>query len=61
MYNAMMVDRPLSEMLQIKTTASEKTAVERAAELIGISLSAYVRMRLRECVTEDLAHFGERP
>jgi hypothetical protein len=44
--------------LQIRLNQQEKEAFERAAELSGISLSAWVRERLRSTSIRELENAG---
>lgn len=49
-----------SEVLQIRITASEKEGFELAAALAGISLSSWVRERLRLTAIRELESAGRR-
>lgn len=44
--------------IQIRLQPSEKEAFEKAAELAGIALSAWVRERLRRAARQDLTGAG---
>lgn len=44
--------------LQIRLQPDEKEAFEKAAELAGIALSAWVRERLRRAAIRDLSEAG---
>ena len=46
------MSRPLA--LQIRVTEDEKAGFEAAAELAGITVSAWVRERLRRAAVEEL-------
>ena len=46
--------------LQIRLEPSEKQAFEKAAELSGIGLSAWVRERLRRAAIRDLVEAGRQ-
>lgn len=50
-------------MLQVKFVAQpeEKEAFERAAEIHGMSLSAWMRFVLRKSSAEDMLSAGEHP
>ncbi len=56
----MTMEEPLSAMLQIKTWSCEKAAFERAASRLGLSLSTYVRIAMREHSAAVLPRFGAR-
>jgi uncharacterized protein (DUF1778 family) len=45
--------------LQIRLQPTEKEAFERAADLSGIALSAWVRERLRTAAIRELENAGE--
>ncbi|MGO4871002.1 MAG: DUF6290 family protein [Roseiarcus sp.] len=45
--------------LQIRLQDAEKEAFERAAELAGISLSSWVRERLRAAAIRELEGIGQ--
>lgn len=47
--------------LKVRTDLMERGGFERAAELTGVSLSAWVRGVLREAAERRLAVSGERP
>jgi len=49
-----------SESLLVRVTGSEKEAFEMAAGLAGISLSSWVRERLRLAAIRDLESVGRR-
>jgi hypothetical protein len=49
-----------SEILQIRITDSEKEGFELAAALAGISLSSWVRERLRLTAIRELESAGRR-
>ena len=49
-----------SDILQIRITDSEKEGFELAAALAGISLSSWVRERLRITAIRELESAGQR-
>jgi uncharacterized protein (DUF1778 family) len=57
--------KPASErkaaVVQIRLQGAEKAAFERAAKLRGLSLSAWMRTRLRDAAVEDLNAHGLQP
>jgi uncharacterized protein (DUF1778 family) len=48
------------DTLQIRLELEEKQAFEKAAELSGIALSAWVRERLRRAARAELVDAGKR-
>jgi predicted HicB family RNase H-like nuclease len=52
--------KPKSEVLQIRISSSEKEGFELAAVLAGISLSSWVRERLRLTAIRELEGAGRR-
>jgi hypothetical protein len=48
------------ETIQIRLTSLEKKAFARAADLAGISVSAWVRERLRTTAARELEAIGEK-
>lgn len=52
--------RPKSEILQIRITAPEKEGFELSAALAGISLSSWVRERLRLAAIKELEGAGRK-
>ena len=46
------------EILQVRVTASEKSTFERAAEISGLSISSWVRERLRKSSRLELQSSG---
>jgi uncharacterized protein (DUF1778 family) len=52
--------KPKSEVLQIRISDSEKDGFEMAAALAGISLSSWVRERLRLVAIRELESAGRR-
>ena len=48
-----------TEVVQFRMSSDEKTAFQRAANLAGISLSAWVRERLRLAALRELQGFGQ--
>jgi hypothetical protein len=49
-----------AEVLQIRLTPSEKAGISQAAALAGISVSSWVRERLRLAAIRDLESAGLR-
>jgi predicted HicB family RNase H-like nuclease len=47
-----------AELLQVRLSGSEKQAFENAAAVAGISLSSWVRERLRWAATKELQGAG---
>jgi uncharacterized protein (DUF1778 family) len=47
--------------LQVRIDAAEKAAFDRAAELAGLDLSAWVRERLRINARKEIENAGEKP
>jgi uncharacterized protein (DUF1778 family) len=45
--------------LQVRVTDAEKVVFDRAADLAGIDMSAWVRERLRMAARAELAQAGE--
>jgi hypothetical protein len=52
--------KPKSEILQIRISGAEKEGFELAAALAGISLSSWVRERLRLTAIRELEGAGRR-
>ena len=52
--------KPKSEVLQIRITDAEKDGFEMAAVLAGISLSSWVRERLRLVAIRELESAGRK-
>jgi uncharacterized protein (DUF1778 family) len=52
--------KPKVEIVQIRVTAEEKDGFELAATLSGISLSSWVRERLRLTAIRELEGAGRR-
>ncbi len=52
--------KPKTEVLQIRVTGPEKEGFELAAALAGISLSSWVRERLRLTAIRELESAGRR-
>jgi hypothetical protein len=52
--------KPKSQTLQIRITDSEKDGFELAAALAGISLSSWVRERLRLAAIRELEGAGRK-
>lgn len=50
-----------SETVKIRLSDDEKAAFQRAAEISGISLSSWMRERLRLAATRDLEQTGTAP
>jgi uncharacterized protein (DUF1778 family) len=53
-------EQPKAEIIQIRLTPSEKTGIAQAAALAGISVSSWVRERLRLAAIRDLESAGLR-
>lgn len=51
----------LSEYLEIRVRATEKQAFRDAADSAGLSLSAWIRERLRRSAIHDLEEVGAIP
>lgn len=49
-----------TEMLKIRVESSEKQAFEGAAGLVGMPLSAWVRMNLRKAAVREYEEAGKR-
>jgi uncharacterized protein (DUF1778 family) len=49
-----------SDTLQIRLSDSEKAAFEAAAKLAGVSLSSWVRERLRGAARRELIEAGQQ-
>jgi hypothetical protein len=47
-------------VLQVRLSEAEKQAFEEAAQIAGISLSAWARERLRSAAVRDLEEAGRR-
>lgn len=54
-------DKQKSRYLQVRVTDAEKAAFDRAADLAGIDLSAWVRERLRMIARKEVVAAGEKP
>jgi uncharacterized protein (DUF1778 family) len=50
-----------AESLKIRVGADEKEAFQQAAEVAGISLSAWMRERLRKLAAQELNEAGITP
>lgn len=50
-----------SETVKIRIDSTEKDAFHRAAEVAGLSLSAWMRERLRLAAAGELERIGETP
>jgi len=48
------------DFIKIRVNADEKTAFEEAAKTAGISLSAWIRERLRREARKDLEESGQQ-
>ena len=46
------------ELIKVRTTPAEKKAFEKASDLAGLSLSAWVRERLRRTAIRELTEAG---
>jgi len=49
-----------TEMIKIRASNGEKEAFEKAAQLAGIALSAWVRERLRGAARRELVDAGKQ-
>ncbi len=49
-----------SEIVRLRLTPEEKQAFERAAELSGLTVSAWTRERLRRSARIEMEEMGER-
>jgi uncharacterized protein (DUF1778 family) len=49
-----------TDMLRLRLGADEKIAFERAAEISGLTVSAWVRERLRRAARMELEDVGEQ-
>lgn len=49
-----------NEIVKIRVTKAEKQAFEKAAQLSGNPLSAWVRERLRRAATRELGEAGQQ-
>jgi predicted HicB family RNase H-like nuclease len=56
----MKTEQPRPERLEIRIDEREKAAFTQAAEVNGISLSAWVRQRLRRAAKQDLEEAGRK-
>ena len=54
------IGRMKTDTLQIRLQPNEKEAFERAAQLAGIALSAWVRERLRRAAIRELGEAGQQ-
>ena len=54
-------DERKAAITQIRLLATEKAGFEAAAGLAGLSLSAWMRERLRSVAKEELAEHGQTP
>ena len=50
-----------ASLTQIRLMSSEKTGFEEAAKLSGLSLSAWMRERLRSVAKRELESYGKTP
>ena len=50
-----------TETLKIRLGPEEKQAFQEAADLAGVSLSAWIRERLRKSARTELEEAGHRP
>jgi uncharacterized protein (DUF1778 family) len=55
-----MVRKNLKAIL-VRLPDDEMRAIRRAAELVRLSVTDYVRLGMRERTAADMAQFGERP
>ena len=49
-----------SEIVRLRLSVDEKRAFERAAELSGLTVSAWIRERLRRAARIEMEEMGER-
>jgi hypothetical protein len=49
-----------TDLLQLRLLATEKDSFQRAADISGIALSAWVRERLRAAARRELVEVGEQ-
>jgi uncharacterized protein (DUF1778 family) len=49
-----------TDTIQIRLQPKEKQAFEKAAELAGVALSAWVRERLRRIARQELVSMGQQ-
>jgi uncharacterized protein (DUF1778 family) len=49
-----------SELLQLRLQQAEKAAFQKAADLAGVALSAWVRERLRAACRRELMDAGQQ-
>jgi hypothetical protein len=49
-----------TDLLQLRVQPSEKESFQRAADLAGVALSAWVRERLRRVARQELVAAGEQ-
>jgi uncharacterized protein (DUF1778 family) len=49
-----------SSVVQIRVTVEEKEGMDAAADIAGISLSGWVRERLRMAASQELARVGRK-
>ena len=54
------ISRLKTTTLQIRLQPEEKEAFEKASDLAGIALSAWVRERLRRAAIRDLGEAGQQ-
>jgi predicted HTH domain antitoxin len=57
-YRERMNRKPMDEFVKVRLTRQEKAAFSRAAELSGVTLSAWLRLRLREAAERELLARG---
>jgi hypothetical protein len=49
-----------TDLLQLRVLRAEKEAFQKAAELAGVALSAWVRERLRSAARRELTEAGQQ-
>jgi len=49
-----------TQPIQVRVSSSEKQAFQDAANIVGISLSAWIRSHLRRAATRDLEEVGKQ-
>lgn len=59
-YNVITILDMKTDLLQLRLTPEEKEGFQRAADLAGVALSAWVRERLRSAARRELTDAGEQ-
>lgn len=60
MINAPQMRMSRKSVVQIRVTSEEKEGMDAAADIAGITLSAWVRERLRMAASQELARVGRK-